>query len=42
MKMKRRYGFEKIFRGRVNRIWQLVDGKEEEEINYSELSDFGG
>lgn len=32
MRMKGRCGLEKYFRGRVNRIWQPVDGKEEEDI----------
>lgn len=41
MRMKRRYKFEKYFRGRVNRIWQIIYGKEEEEIKFSELSNFG-
>lgn len=43
MRMKGRCGLEKYFRGRVNRIWQPVDGKEEEDIKgQSELSNFRG
>lgn len=44
MRMKRRCKFEKYFRGRVNRIWQIMYGKEEEEIKkkFSEFSNFGG
>lgn len=36
MRMKRRCKFEKYFRGRVNRIWQIIYGKEEEEIKNSQ------
>ena len=32
MRIKRRCEFEKYFRGRVNRIWQLIDGRKRKKL----------